>query len=43
LSEYEGKEDKHPLVVARRVMSSLLETILAKEAKTVAHLVVEIT
>ena len=34
LSEYEGKEDKRLIVVARQQALSLLETILAKEAKS---------
>jgi hypothetical protein len=43
LSEHVGKEDQAVDAMATRIPLSLLETMLAKEAKTMAHHVVEIT
>jgi len=43
LSEHEGKGDQAVSVMAITLLLSLPETMLAKEAKTMAHPVVEIT
>jgi len=38
-----GRENRQPDVVATHLLLSLPETMLAKEAKTMEHSVVEIT
>jgi len=43
LSEYAGKDVQAACRSAKRLPILLLETILAKEAKTMAHFVVENT
>ena len=43
LSEQGGKGDRRLVGMANRLPLSLLETMLAKEAKTLAHSAVEIT
>ena len=43
MSEYAGKEDQLTERSAKRLSSLPLETILAKEAKTMDHFVVENT